>query len=732
MSVEWLYGIAAANEKESAEGQPIRFSVVELLNHIKSCGHDFFERTDDIQLEDVEEALLFLTKIGALKLEGGFLVIYNAMQIRRIKDAKFRYKKEDYRMLDEFYRQKIQQIHIVGEYANLMVRDYDAALQYVQDYFNMDYRKFISKYFKGGRQEEIQRNLTPEKYRQLFGQLSDCQRKIISDKSSRCIVVAAGPGSGKTRVLVHKLASLLLLEDVKHEQLLMLTFSRAAATEFKQRLMELIGNAAHFVEIKTFHSYCFDLLGRIGNRDNVVNVVHQAAEMIRNGDVEPNKTGKTVLVIDEAQDMGNDEYELVEAMMGNNEDMRVIAVGDDDQNIFEFRGSSSMYMNTLRNMPDASFVEMTENFRCARSVVGFANGFVRKITSRMKSTPIVPVRKDDGVVEVTFHMSGYLYQPVMESLLRNGNGGTACVLTQTNEESAIMMALLRRHGVKCKLIQSMDGLKFRNMAEMRYFMRCIDTRQDTGVPLVSDGHWEKAKQATFARYDGSTSLTYVRRCIQLFEETNKAKYITDFKEFVYESSVEDFCDAAESEVVISTIHKAKGREFDDVYMLISGQSYMTNELLRRYYVGITRARNRLFVHTNDILFAGLPAAVHKTDTQRYALPEEIVLQLSYKDVNLGYFVKLKHEVLSMRGGDRLSYDNSVLYNAKTGAAVAKLSKDMRSKVAEWNGKGYIVRYGRVRFVVAWKAKDAPKDAPETAVLLPDIVLERYVQAHDGV
>ena len=42
-----------------------------------------------------------------------------------------------------------------------------------------------------------------------------------------------------------QLASLLLLEDVKHEQLLMLTFSRAAATEFKQRLMELIGNAFH-------------------------------------------------------------------------------------------------------------------------------------------------------------------------------------------------------------------------------------------------------------------------------------------------------------------------------------------------------------------------------------------------------------------------------------------------------------------------------------------------------
>jgi len=66
-------------------------------------------------------------------------------------------------------------------------------------------------------------------------------------------------------VLVHKLASLLLMEDVKHEQLLMLTFSRAAATEFKKRLLALIGNAALYIEIKTFHSYCFDLLGKVGS-----------------------------------------------------------------------------------------------------------------------------------------------------------------------------------------------------------------------------------------------------------------------------------------------------------------------------------------------------------------------------------------------------------------------------------------------------------------------------------
>ena len=169
-------------------------------------------------LADIEESLLYLSKIGAIALQGGFLVSYNGMEIERlVVDNKIRYKNEDYALLNEFYKQKILQIHIVGEYANLMVRDASAALRFVSDYFRMDYKKFISKYFKGERASEIERNITPGRYKRLFGDLSDRQSEIIADDKSKFIVVAAGPGSGKTRVLVHKLASLLQLEDVKHE-----------------------------------------------------------------------------------------------------------------------------------------------------------------------------------------------------------------------------------------------------------------------------------------------------------------------------------------------------------------------------------------------------------------------------------------------------------------------------------------------------------------------------------
>ncbi|MGM9780204.1 MAG: UvrD-helicase domain-containing protein, partial [Prevotella sp.] len=718
-TIEWLYRLMPPATEEEAKNKGIQFSVIELLNDLKSNGQNLFGTMQDVQLDDVEEALLYLSRIGALKLEGGFLVLYNAMDIRRVKDSRLRYKQDDYRMLDEFYKQKIQQVHIVGEYANLMVSDYDAALKFVQNYFQMDYKLFVSKYFKGERVRQIERNVTPEKYQQLFGTLSTKQMEIISDKESRCIVVAAGPGSGKTRVLVHKLASLLLLEDVKHEQLLMLTFSRASAIEFKQRLMALIGNAAHFVEIKTFHSYCFDLLGKIGNLDDAKDVVARAAQMIGDGEVEPNRIAKTVLVIDEAQDMSQDEYALVRALMTANEEMRVIAVGDDDQNIFEFRGSNSRYMAQLLYDTGGRFIEMTENYRSSRHVVSFANDFVSGIRDRLKNTPLVSMNNIDGFVNIHHHLSHTMYQPLVEDLLSHRGKGTTCVLTQTNEEAVILVALLRKHGLSSKLIQSMDGFRFWNMAEVRMFMKLINN--GTHTPLITNDVWEKAKQKTYEKYSDSESLHYLQRCILLFENTNKAKYITDLKDYLFESSVEDFCDLSGADVVVSTIHKAKGREFDEVYMLITEPQHLTDEVLRRYYVGATRAKERLFIHTDSSVFDLMPTDEHHICQQQYYMSEEIILQLSHKDVNLSFFKSRKKTVLALRSGQELRFANNYFYDFHSDIPIAQLSQKMQAELRLWREKGYTVIAASIRFIVSWRPKDAPKEE-EYAILLIDLTL----------
>lgn len=738
--IERLYSLVKENDSEE---KSLQFSVVELLNDLKSNHQSLFSDFSSLQLEDVEEALLYLSKIGAMKLEGGFLVLYNAMAIKRTKELRLRYKQEDYRMLNEFYKQKIQQIHIVGEFANLMVRDYNAALQYVQDYFQMDYHRFISKYFKGNREAEIERNVTPSKYRKLFGMLSKRQKEIIDDHESRCIVVAAGPGSGKTRVLVHKLASLLLLEDVKHEQLLMLTFSRAAATEFKQRLMQLIGNAAHFVEIKTFHSYCFDLLGRVGNLDEAGDVVKQAAEMIKNGEVEPNRISKTVLVIDEAQDMSKDDYALVTALMKANEEMRVIAVGDDDQNIYEFRGSNSLYLYELTQTEHSRFFEMTENYRSFRHIVEAANDFARNIRQRIKSAPIISMSQEDGEVRIVKHpyeiqeKRVYMYQPILEDVIRlqtsnnqkatdgssDKKNETISILTQTNEEAVIMLALLHSHGIKAKLVQSMDGLRFWNLAEVRYFLKKIDqSLKETKSPIIPDDIWETAKHQTYQKYASSLALQYLHRSLQIFEQTNRAKYYSDLKEFVFESSVEDFCDITESDIVVSTIHKAKGHEFDHVLMLITHPEHPTDEILRRYYVGMTRAKQTLTIHTNGNLFDTLHTAQHLYDTQAYDEPNEIVLQLSHKDVNLGFSKPHKDTILSLRSGMPLTYHDHCLCLPSTSKDIAQFSIKMNEKIGKWELKGYKITTAKIRFIVAWKSKDAPKDEKESAIVLADLVM----------
>lgn len=720
--LETLYTRAEDVAPSERGEKPVLFSLVGLFYEYKAVPR--LESMEEAVLSDVEDALLYLSKIGALKLEGGFLVLYNGMEIKRlVTDNRIKYKAEDYRFLDEFYKQKIRQIHIVGEYANLMVRDYDAALQFVQDYFQMDFRRFITKYFREERAKEIDRNITPAKYHQLFGELSDIQSQIINDAESKYIVVAAGPGSGKTRVLAHKLAALLLLEDVKHEQLLMLTFSRAAATEFKKRLMALVGNAANFVEIKTFHSYCFDLLGKIGNLEGVDDVVKNAGDMIRNGEVEPNKITKSVLVIDEAQDMDENEFHLIRALIQNNEDMRVIAVGDDDQNIYQFRGSNSKYLRSLVEDYGAVLYEMVENYRSRPNIVALGNIFAGRIENRMKSVPVEAVQREEGIVHITHHVCENMAEAVVRQILETRGNDRACVLTNTNDEALQILGLLNEQSCRAKLIQSLDGFRLYNLSEIRFLLKIID--RELRSPVIPDELWQKAKKRLSDVYADSMCLEICRNMMRNFERVYPIKYRSDLEEFIKESNYEDFYTDEKETILISTIHKAKGREFDTVYMLLNGCFMQTDENLRKLYVGMTRARNALYIHCNSDLFSAVPVSgiTYTEDSTVYGEPNELTLQLTHKDVVLDFFRDKKDFILSFHSGAVLSVKEPYLCADINGqnVRVAKFSKTCRESLENLRGRGYSVYSASVRFIVAWKGE---ADEDEIAVLLPDLSLRR--------
>ena len=680
------------------------------------------EKIKDLNIEDVEESLLYLSKIDAITMEGGFFVSYNAMKITRIeKDNKIKYKQEDYAILDEYYKNKTQQIHIVDEYAKLMVKNQDLALKFVDDYFTLNYRKFINTYFKGERSKEIMLNITPAKYQQLFGELNKTQLDIITDDQSKYIAVMAGPGSGKTKVLVHKLASLLLLEDIKQEQLLMLTFSRSAATEFRERIMAFVKNQVSFVDIKTFHSYCFDILGVLGNIYESQNVVERATEMIKNGEVEPGKITKSVIVIDEAQDMGAAEYNLLCQLIESNEDMRVIAVGDDDQNIYEFRGSSSVYLEKLITDFGAKKYEMTLNYRSSNKIVEFANCYLNKIEKRLKQTKICAVNDFKSNVQLVKHCSENLEQPIINSIIDKKESSSICVITKTNEKALLILGLLNKNNINAKLIQSLENFKMHNLVEVRYFLsKCTDEI------IIDNTNWKMARSELINRYKQSSLLNVTLQMIDKYHSLNSKLYKSDFEQFAKESNLDDFCEIDNNAVTVSTIHKAKGREFDAVYLMLFNDQTMENDgTNRELYVAITRAKSNLYIHTNSNVFDSIDLSKCEVieDNNYYDRPELITYQLNYKDVFLDFFDENQAIINTLYAGTELKVGDYCLGVEIDGKMVelVKYSKKFMNDLARLENSNYSIVSAKISFIVMWKNKKSNKDL---AIILPEIILTK--------
>lgn len=695
----------------------IEFSVLELKDMLENRQSMF---KLNATLDDVEDTLFYLSRIEAIKIEGGFLVVHNRLSIDRLeKNNRIQYKESDYEKLAQFYAQKVQQIHIVGEYAKKMIRNYNEALQFVEDYFALNYSSFLNKYFPGSRQTEIKRTLTPEKFKRLFGDLSVNQLEIVNDALHQYIVVAAGPGSGKTRVLVHKLASLLLAEDVKHEQLLMLTFSRAAATEFKKRLMDLIGNAAAFIEINTFHSYCFDLLGRVGSIGQSVEIVKTAVEKIRNGEIEPNRITKTVLVVDEAQDMNADEFALVKALMEANEEMRVILVGDDDQNIYGFRGADSSYMQQLIAEKNAVKYELTENYRSKANIVTVANQWVATIKQRLKLQPGVSTRKADAVISITEYNSSNLLVPLAEAVHTTDLSGTTCILTKTNEEALLLTGLLQKQGIAAKLIQSNDGFSLSNLYELRYFSDKVLADEDS--PLIHADAWSEAVQQLKQHAGKSNKLAFAHNLIKEFEQVNeRRKYKSDWKAFLAESKMEDFVVATTETIYVSTIHKAKGKEFDNVFILLNQFKADTDENKRQLYVAITRAKNNLYIHYNHHYLQSLSAEElsYRNNNNHYPEPEHLTLMLGHRDVQLGYFEYVQQRLHGLFSGSSLTLTKDGLGNT-VGQTIIKYSAKCNHTLETYFQKGYQLKEASVNCVVYWYNEGTEK---ESRIILPELCL----------
>jgi ATP-dependent DNA helicase RecQ len=219
------------------------------------------------QLKDplaaAERALTAMHEQDVINLQQGLAVFRQAMTINLHPHAKNkRYTQAEYSPLKTHYTERNFQIHVMNEYARQALEKLGAALNLVAAYFNDEKEDFVRRFFPG-KEKFLERATSEQSYLRIVDDLHNPdQGKIVSADSEKNMLVLAGPGAGKTRVVAHRTAFLLRVKRVSPKAILVLCFNRSAITSLRRRLKDLVGCEMFGVTMLTFHGLALRLLGR--------------------------------------------------------------------------------------------------------------------------------------------------------------------------------------------------------------------------------------------------------------------------------------------------------------------------------------------------------------------------------------------------------------------------------------------------------------------------------------
>lgn len=584
----------------------------------------------------LDRALLWLHEQGVVTLGKGLTIFRPAMTIQLAPGAQ-PFTEADFEPLKLHYQEQVLQTHIMGAYAERGLHALGEALRLSEDYFTLDRDSFVQKWLPG-RSLELRRQTTPESWRTIVESLANTtqMRIVTDDREQTNVLVLAGPGSGKTRVLVHRIAYLIRVKRENPRGILALVYNRHAATEIRRRLFDLIGEDARGVTISTCHGLAMRMVGAsFAKRAEKIEsidfdkIMGQAVSLLTGEGLSRDEAeaqretlieGYRWILVDEYQDIGPQEYELIAAVAGRSaeeEDRRLslFAVGDDDQNIYAFTGASVAFIRRFEEDYKAQPSHLTENYRSTANIIRAANQVIAPAAERMKASHDITVnraRKDDrvggelerldsvgrGRVQLLKNAGDRFSQAVLaieelERLSRivpDWDWSKTAIIAREWSYLQPARSFCEARGIPVQVANT-DPPNFWHLRETQELFNWLQSRDRSGLSVADlrkwmdaqpDGPWWSVLRegvGDFARDIGD-------------RETDRKDILEWLAEWGRDIR------KRQSGLLLLSAHRAKGLEFDDVVVLDGAWEKRSNgedrDATRRlYYVAMTRARRSL-------------------------------------------------------------------------------------------------------------------------------------------
>ena len=584
----------------------------------------------------MDRALLWLNDQEVIRLNKGLAVFRPAMTIQ-LKPETRGFAQADFASLKLHYDEQVLQIHVMAEYAQQGLASMADALRLAMDYFALHEEDFLHRWLPN-RGTETSRQTTPDSWRSIVESLNNpVQRRIVADDREQTnVLVLAGPGSGKTRVLVHRIAYLVRVRREDPRGIIALAYNRHAAVEIRRRLAELIGDDARGVMVFTCHALAMRLVGAsFSGRANRLSegdfqeVLRQATALLRGEGLPPDEadehrsrllSGFRWILVDEYQDIGLEQYELIFALAGrtlaeDDDKLSLFAVGDDDQNIYAFNGASVEFIRRFEADYGAKPVFLTDNYRSTRHIIATANSVVQPARQRMKAGH--PIAIDRGRDKEPSGGAWVELDPVGRGRVQILSAGDDPI----SQAQVVVAELQRLAGLTSNWDWSSCAVMARDWTYLNP-VRSLCELQGIPVEMANEdfsGFWHlrETKALRDWLHEQDPKLVRSGDMADWLAGRPKNQWVALLEDAVTEYGLEtggtetslDFFVEWLAEwgrefrrrqggLLLTTAHRAKGLEFDHVVVLDGawdriGRGEDRDSSRRLYYVAMTRARQTL-------------------------------------------------------------------------------------------------------------------------------------------